>query len=165
MRLIGSFPTITTQGTSGSATSSCSSVRSRVGAVVLMGAMVAHLPTIRPCPERPSGHASWLERDGQVVGVLRFDDLDGAKEARYRRARPPAARRGARLRGQGAQGALGGGDAGAVEVLEQGDRGSAGGAEGLLGLGGREPAATREAAGQGRHPPLQGGAAPGSPGG
>jgi hypothetical protein len=34
-------------------TSSCCSVCSRVGAVVLMRDMVAHPATVRPCPSRP----------------------------------------------------------------------------------------------------------------
>src|SRR5919198_56243 len=50
MRLIGSFHTITIQGTSGSATSSVSGARSRTGAVVLMLLMAPMVAN--PCRER-----------------------------------------------------------------------------------------------------------------
>src|SRR6266568_704748 len=53
MRLIGSFQTITIQGTSGSATSSCSGARSRAGAVVLMLLMTPMVA--KPRWERKAG--------------------------------------------------------------------------------------------------------------
>src|SRR6266516_1760607 len=53
MRLIGSFQTITIQGTSGSATSSRSGARSRAGAVVLMLLMTSMVA--KPRWERKAG--------------------------------------------------------------------------------------------------------------
>src|SRR6266498_3984448 len=60
MRLIGSFQTITIQGTSGSATSSRSGARSRAGAVVLMLLMTSMVAKPRWAPkdyhDRPPPH-------------------------------------------------------------------------------------------------------------
>src|SRR6266496_1793503 len=72
MRLIGSFQTITIQGTSGCATSSRSGARSRTGAVVLMlmpmPPMVANPSQERKGPPGPAHPRSPAPRSGSPGG-------------------------------------------------------------------------------------------------
>src|ERR671935_1179705 len=68
---MGSFQTITTQGTSGSTTSSSSSVRSRTGAVVLM----AQWWRIHPSPGQPP---QVPEADGDAAAIQVLQQRDGA---------------------------------------------------------------------------------------
>src|SRR6266498_243954 len=100
MRLIGSFQTMTIQGTSGSATSSCSGARSRTGAVVLMLLMAPMVAN--PRGERKAG---------------RDPPARVAASCCHSKGRQPALVSSTE------------GDTRAVEVLEQRDHGLASGAE------------------------------------
>src|SRR5262245_17515585 len=107
MRLIGSFQTITIQGTSGSVTSFCSGARSRAGAVVLtllMASMVANPRGERKAecdsPVRPPDHLRQTDlaliRDaalGQAeVRVLAWGRPHGAAPVEGRRRLSPVRR-------------------------------------------------------------------------